>query len=85
MAKEQLRTVLSYVQRVAGESSAREKTDQQLLHEFSFRRDETAFAVLVQRHGSLVLGTCWRMLRHAQDAVAEQLQQLKQKQRAPKK
>jgi RNA polymerase sigma factor (sigma-70 family) len=68
MAKGQLRTVLSYIHRVAGESSAREKTDQQLLHEFSFRRDETAFAVLVQRHSSLVWGTCWRMLRHAQDA-----------------
>jgi RNA polymerase sigma factor (sigma-70 family) len=43
-------------------------TDAQLLESFLSRRDEAAFAALVQRHGPLVFGTCRRVLGHVQDA-----------------
>ena len=43
-------------------------TEGQLLDRFVSRRDEAAFAALVQRHGPLVLGVCRRILRHEQDA-----------------
>jgi RNA polymerase sigma factor (sigma-70 family) len=43
-------------------------TDGQLLECFVARRDETAFAALVRRHGPMVLGVCRRVLGHMQDA-----------------
>src|SRR5262245_1494457 len=43
-------------------------TDGQLLRRFVEGRDEIAFAVLVRRHGPMVLGVCRRMLRHDTDA-----------------
>src|SRR5262245_48534605 len=43
-------------------------TDGQLLECFLTGRDEAAFEVLVRRHGSMVLGVCRRILKHAQDA-----------------
>lgn len=43
-------------------------TDRQLLERFARRRDESAFAVLVRRHGPTVLGVCRRVLRHRHDA-----------------
>jgi RNA polymerase sigma factor (sigma-70 family) len=43
-------------------------SDGQLLEYFVVRRDETAFAALVRRHGSMVLGVCQRLLRNVHDA-----------------
>lgn len=43
-------------------------TDQQLLEQFVTRREQTAFASLVRRHGPMVLGVCRRVLDHDQDA-----------------
>src|SRR5262249_15410779 len=43
-------------------------TDAQLLDQFVVRRDPSAFAELLQRHGSLVWGTCRRVLHNATDA-----------------
>jgi RNA polymerase sigma factor (sigma-70 family) len=51
---------------VAGDLS-----DGHLLDRFIARRDEAAeeaFAVLVQRHGPMVMGVCRRLLSHAHDA-----------------
>jgi RNA polymerase sigma factor (sigma-70 family) len=68
VAKGQLRTVLSHIRRVLGAHAAGGLTDQQLLESFSVQRDDAAFAALVQRHGGLVWGVCWRALHHTQDA-----------------
>src|SRR5437867_3351644 len=43
-------------------------SDRELLQRFALERDEAAFAVLVLRHGPLVLGVARRILRHDQDA-----------------
>jgi RNA polymerase sigma factor (sigma-70 family) len=43
-------------------------SDTQLLQRFLDERDESAFALLVQRHGPLVLGVCRRLLRDNHDA-----------------
>ncbi len=42
--------------------------DRELLAAFIARRDGSAFATLVHRHGPMVLGVCRRMLGHHQDA-----------------
>ncbi len=43
-------------------------SDEHLLHAFTSRRDDSAFAVLVRRHGPMVLHVCRRVLGHEQDA-----------------
>jgi Sigma-70 region 2 len=43
-------------------------TDGQLLRQYFAHRDEAAFAVLVRRHGAMVLAVCRRLLRRAEDA-----------------
>jgi RNA polymerase sigma factor (sigma-70 family) len=45
-----------------------EDCDEQLLYAFTTRRDDSAFAVLVRRHGPMVLDVCRRVLGHPQDA-----------------
>jgi RNA polymerase sigma factor (sigma-70 family) len=42
--------------------------DRRLLEEFIARRDEDSFALLVRRHGPMVLGVCRSLLRQPQDA-----------------
>jgi DNA-directed RNA polymerase specialized sigma24 family protein len=46
----------------------REDSDEQLLLAFTNRRDDSAFAELVRRHGPMVLRVCRRVLAHEQDA-----------------
>jgi RNA polymerase sigma factor (sigma-70 family) len=45
-----------------------EDSDESLLHAFAVRREDSAFAVLVRRHGPMVLHVCRRVLGHEQDA-----------------
>src|SRR5262245_32428254 len=61
----------SLLRHVRGVVVARENvglSDAQLLESFLAQRDEAAFAVLVRRHGSMVLGVCRRILRDVHDA-----------------
>jgi RNA polymerase sigma factor (sigma-70 family) len=48
--------------------ATRALTDAQLLQRFACRREESAFAALVRRHGALVWGVCRHLLHHHQDA-----------------
>src|SRR5262249_54302189 len=54
--------------RLAAPADAAALTDAHLLRRFVETRDEAAFEVLVWRHGSLVLGTCRKLLGQEQDA-----------------
>src|SRR5262249_35901820 len=47
---------------------APEPTDPQLLDRFARHGDGAAFALLLRRHGPLVLGVCRRLLRDPHDA-----------------
>src|SRR5262249_21120248 len=52
---------------VAGQRHGNE-SDEQLLHAFLTRHDDSSFAALVRRHGPMVLHVCRRVLGHQQDA-----------------
>ncbi len=52
---------------LAGMAKARGLDDRQLLYQFA-DGDESAFTILVERHGGLVMGVCRRVLQHTQDA-----------------
>src|SRR5260370_19978706 len=60
--------VLQHLRKVADTQTARDLTDGELLERFRTTQEETAFALLVQRHGPMVLGVCRRVLRDAHDA-----------------
>ena len=55
--------LLRAVRGQAGEGN----TDGQLLEKFLLQRDEAAFTMLVERHGSMVLGVCRRVLDDRHD------------------
>jgi C-terminal peptidase prc len=67
MSEGQLHVVVRHLRRLAGEGAA-EPTDRELLTRFASRRDQAAFAALVERHGPMVLGVCRRALHQEQDA-----------------
>jgi RNA polymerase sigma factor (sigma-70 family) len=59
------------IDRIAAELralAAPDPTDRDLVDAFRNRRDDRAFAKLLQRHGPMVLGVCRRILRHDGDA-----------------
>ena len=68
MATPQLALVLRHIHRLAAGRSSPQRTDLQLVDDFSTNGDEAAFAVLVARHGPMVLRVCRRVLHHEQDA-----------------
>jgi RNA polymerase sigma factor (sigma-70 family) len=60
--------ILRHLQKLVDDREARDLTDGELLGRFVERRDEVAFAILVQRHGPMVLGSCMRILGDAHRA-----------------
>src|SRR5260370_29466797 len=68
MAGRQTDAVVQQIRQLAEGGRANPLTDQQLLERFIARRDESAFAVLVRRHGPMILGLCRRLLQHVQAA-----------------
>jgi len=67
-AKAHLETAIRHIRRLAACEDTKDRTDRQLLHDFSVQRDQTAFAALVRRHGAMVFGVCQHVLHHPQDA-----------------
>src|SRR4051812_49942106 len=67
MSQGHLHVVVRHLRRMAGEEAG-EPTDRELLDRFVARRDEAAFAALVERHGATVFGVCRRVLPHVHDA-----------------
>src|SRR5262249_61457503 len=54
--------------RLADGPAAADLTDGQLLERFCSHREESAFALLLRRHGPMVLAVCRRTLANAADA-----------------
>src|SRR5262249_14180810 len=63
-----LATVLRSIRHTARTRGRADPSDAQLLRQFVARRDEGAFAALLERHGRLVLAVCRRVLRNPTDA-----------------
>jgi RNA polymerase sigma factor (sigma-70 family) len=66
LATSQTNGVLQHLRRVLPDGAG--LTDGQLLEGYVGRRDEAAFAALVQRHGPMVWGVCRRVLSSFHDA-----------------
>ncbi len=68
MAHQPMASLLQYIRQLAGNASAQDESDGHLLEAFLTRRDEAAFATLLQRHGPMVLGIARRLLDNHADA-----------------
>jgi RNA polymerase sigma factor (sigma-70 family) len=62
MRNRQLPSVLGYLRTLVGAEPAGDSIDRELLQRFVAGREEAAFEALMQRHGSMVLGVCRRVL-----------------------
>jgi RNA polymerase sigma factor (sigma-70 family) len=60
--------LLAFLQRMTVSRSHGALTDGELLQRFAAQREESAFATLMHRHGSMVLGVCQSILQDTQDA-----------------
>ncbi|HEY7154143.1 MAG TPA: sigma-70 family RNA polymerase sigma factor, partial [Gemmataceae bacterium] len=68
MSRSALAASVRHLRGVMAAQRHHDESDEQLLRAFAERRDESAFAVLVRRHGPMVLHVCRRVLGHQQDA-----------------
>jgi hypothetical protein len=68
MATSQLSRVLQHLRRIHLLREDDNLSDGELLERFFQHRDQTAFEVLLQRYGSMVLGVCQRILRNTHDS-----------------
>jgi RNA polymerase sigma factor (sigma-70 family) len=60
--------ILRHIRALSATRSNEGRTDGELLRAFVDEKDEEAFAIIVQRHGPLVLSVCRRVVGHQQDA-----------------
>jgi RNA polymerase sigma factor (sigma-70 family) len=63
-----LDTVLQQLRKMVSAQGRRDLSNSQLLLAFAAGHDQSAFTVLVQRHGPMVLRVCRHVLHHLQDA-----------------
>ena len=68
MADVPLRNVLYHLAGMTAGQTLAEATDSELLARFAGQRDQAAFALLLRRHGPMVLQVCRRLLRQTEDA-----------------
>jgi RNA polymerase sigma factor (sigma-70 family) len=68
MTSGQLAPALRHVRRLLARPDAESVSDAQLLQRFVNGHDETAFELLVWRHGPMALGVCRRILHDTHDA-----------------
>jgi RNA polymerase sigma factor (sigma-70 family) len=68
MAKEPLEVVVRHIRKIADVQMLAEATDGQLVDRFVCEHEESAFAMLLRRHGPMVLGVCRSVLGHREDA-----------------
>jgi RNA polymerase sigma factor (sigma-70 family) len=68
MADRQSALILRHLRKIVPDPQADRQSDRQLLQQFLATQDEAAFAVLVRRHGAMVLAVCQSILHHEQDA-----------------
>lgn len=68
MAETKLFASLRHLFQRMGRGKEKDQEDSVLLEAFSARSDQDAFAALTQRHGSMVMGVCRRILANSHDA-----------------
>src|ERR1700730_830761 len=68
MANGQLDFVVRRIRKLAGLADPDRGPDKPLLESFIARRDDSAFAQLLERHGPMVLSLCRRLLGNRHDA-----------------
>ena len=68
MAAGQLNKIIQQLRTTLVRRNAAGETDADLLQRYLQQRDETAFEVLLRRHGPMVLGVCRRVLGNEHDA-----------------
>jgi DNA-directed RNA polymerase specialized sigma24 family protein len=68
MTRSRLSTgVVHRLERLFGHGTVTGLTEGQLIDRFASRRDESAFELLMERHGPMVLGVCRQFLRDPND------------------
>jgi RNA polymerase sigma factor (sigma-70 family) len=68
MANEQMNRVFQHLRKLVASRADESMPDRDLLDRFVEDRDETAFAILLERHGGMVLGVSRRVLQNVHDA-----------------
>src|SRR5262245_48680761 len=68
MPTARLSPIVCHLHTVSGAATPNGLSDRELLERFARRGDDTAFALLVRRHGPMVLGVCRRVARDTHDA-----------------